>query len=510
MSSLLQQAHAYAWLDSTVMLLAPDGRVHYMNPAASRLDSQLAYHRDAGPDERGILLLPVLGERLTEACAERDARLLTHTFFQSRNIEILLTFCLRPVINQDTAEVEGALLTIGEEQLAFDRWHLARLQADMHELREQVMKLSLARVENERLIRMLLAEMPVALILFDEDRKVVQMNRAAELLFGTLRRTALGMRCDAYLDCFAQAGQCCPVLDQGQRINMDEVQPGTRTHKPLQLLRTAVALSEGGQNMVLEAFIDNTDRKNAEARLTQYREELENTVAERTARLEQTVEELEAFSYTVSHDLRSPLRAIDGFSQLLLDEYGESLDEVAAGYLTRSRNAAQRMSHLIDDLLNLSRISRVRLNRQQVDLSAIGEEVAGELRAECGEREVLISVQSGLRAQAEPGLVRAVLVNLMNNAWKFTASRPDAAIEVGATRIESDTVFYVCDNGEGFSMQYASKLFLPFHVLEPQSPASGTGIGLATVQRIIHRHGGSIWTHAEPGAGATFFFTLEP
>ncbi|MDT8386033.1 MAG: ATP-binding protein [Thiogranum sp.] len=509
-SSLLQQTSAYGWLDSTVILLTPDAAVCYLNPAAQRLESLLYHHRNAGPEERGILALPAMRELLAETCAAGAARQLKYTFVRDRSIEIPLTLNMRPVINEDSAAVEGVMLTLAEEQLQSGGWPLARLHADRQELCEQVRELSLARIENERLIRLLLTEMPIALILLDGERKVVQINRAAEALFGIQRRYAVGLSCSECLSCYTQSEQHCPVRNGQEHIEMSEIQIRTPEAGVRTLLRTAVALQEGGQDLLLEAFIDITERKTAEARLTQYREELENTVAERTAKLEQTVEELEAFSYTVSHDLRSPLRAIDGFSQALLEDYSERLDETGLDYLNRSRRAAQRMGKLIDDLLNLSRISRMRLKRQQVDVSALAGEIAEELLNSRGERSASITVQPDLQAHAEAGLVHAVLANLMSNAWKFTAGCVDTAIEIGSTLIDGEKVFFVRDNGKGFPMQYANKLFHPFQVLDPQSPASGTGIGLATVQRIIHHHNGCVWANSEPGAGATFFFTFEP
>jgi two-component system, sensor histidine kinase and response regulator len=245
---------------------------------------------------------------------------------------------------------------------------------------------------------------------------------------------------------------------------------------------------------------------------------LEKTIAELTAlaetkaalaeELEHKNRELEAFSYSVSHDLRAPLRAIEGFSQVLLADYSERLDEQARDYLERVRAAAQRMALLIDDLLNLSKIARTPLVRQRLNVSEIGRAVLGELRAGEPERTVECIVPDGLVAHADPRLFRVVLDNLLGNAWKFTSKQPLARIELGQERREGDGVFFVRDNGAGFDMAYATKLFAPFQRLHSNQDFEGTGIGLALVSRIVSRHGGRVWAEAAPGNGATFFFSL--
>ena len=220
--------------------------------------------------------------------------------------------------------------------------------------------------------------------------------------------------------------------------------------------------------------------------------------------------ELEAFSYSVSHDLRSPLRAIDGFSQALLERYEARLDDKGADYLHRVRNAAQRMGELIDALLQLSRINRMPLTRRRVDLSEVARGVVDELARQSPEREVACAISDGLVADADGGLVRVLLDNLIGNAWKFTARTEPARVEVGADRPDGETVYFVRDNGAGFDMTYASKLFAPFQRLHSTSEFTGTGIGLATVHRVVDRHGGRVWAEGEVGRGATIFFTLTP
>src|SRR5262249_10540688 len=224
--------------------------------------------------------------------------------------------------------------------------------------------------------------------------------------------------------------------------------------------------------------------------------------------LERANQELEAFSYSVSHDLRAPLRAIDGFSKALHTEYSSHLDEQGRHYLKRVRSATQRMAQLIDDLLGLSRITRVAMSRERVDLTDLARKILGEVAAREPQRKFESVVAEDLVAQADPRLVAVLLENLMGNAWKFTSKQPLSRIEVGQQEREGEAVFFVRDNGAGFNMKYAKKLFTPFQRLHSQDEFEGTGIGLATVQRIVARHGGRVWAEASPGQGAAFFFTL--
>jgi len=226
--------------------------------------------------------------------------------------------------------------------------------------------------------------------------------------------------------------------------------------------------------------------------------------------LHDTNRELESFSYSVSHDLRSPLRSIDGFSQALVEDAGPVLDEASRGHLDRIRNATRRMGQLIDDLLALSKVTRAEMKRERVDLSDLAAQIAAELARLSPKRHVAVTITPGLTATGDPQLVRLALQNLIENAWKFTARREKGAIEVGATRDEdSMPAFYVRDNGAGYDPTFAANLFGPFQRLHPASDFPGSGIGLATVQRIVHRHGGHVWAQGRIGEGATFYFTLS-
>jgi signal transduction histidine kinase len=238
------------------------------------------------------------------------------------------------------------------------------------------------------------------------------------------------------------------------------------------------------------------------------RREGERAIIRLNADLQAVNKELEAFSYSASHDLRAPLRAIDGFSQALLEDYTGKLDAEGQGYLQRVRAASQRMAQLIDDLLNLSRITRAEMSRDDVNLTAMAQEVAEELRKAEPGREADVIIAPGLRASGDTRLLRVVLANLLGNAWKFTRNKPRARIEFGRARRGNETAYFVGDDGVGFDMEYVDKLFGAFQRLHSAGEFEGTGIGLATVQRIIHRHGGRVWAEGAVEQGATFYFIL--
>jgi light-regulated signal transduction histidine kinase (bacteriophytochrome) len=226
--------------------------------------------------------------------------------------------------------------------------------------------------------------------------------------------------------------------------------------------------------------------------------------------LERKNRELEAFSYSVSHDLRSPLRSIDGFSLALLEEHSDVLDESGKDYLRRVRAAAQRMGELIDDLLQLSRVNSADLRRDQVSVSAVAQVVVDELRRKEPERKIDVTIAEGLTAEADSRLLRVLFENLLGNAWKFTMKTAEPRVEIGADPGSPGPVYFVRDNGAGFDMSYAKKLFTPFQRLHAEADFPGTGIGLATVRRIVDRHGGRVWAEGAPRRGATVFFTLPP
>lgn len=272
---------------------------------------------------------------------------------------------------------------------------------------------------------------------------------------------------------------------------------------------TAPVVDESGN--VEAAIIINQDitaRQRATAALRTLNAELEQRVAARTAELEAANQELEAFAYAVSHDLRAPLRALDGFSAALLTHHTDQLDDQGQHYLDRIQAASQRMGMLIHDLLNLSRVTRHTMARERVDLSALAWDVVAELREGDPERAVDVRVGEGMIVEGDAHLLRIALQNLLDNAWKFTGHAPRPRIEVGTVTQAGERVFFVRDNGVGFDMAYADKLFKPFQRLHAMDAFPGTGIGLVTVRRIVTRHGGRIWVTAAEDDGATFSFTL--
>jgi light-regulated signal transduction histidine kinase (bacteriophytochrome) len=237
--------------------------------------------------------------------------------------------------------------------------------------------------------------------------------------------------------------------------------------------------------------------------------ELESRVAERTRQLEAANNELEAFSYSVSHDLRAPLRAMDGFSLVLLEDYGDKLDEDGRDSLERIRAATQRMGHLIDDMLRLSQVTRAELSVTRIDLSALTREVADSLERSEPARSVEWSIEPGLSVRADRALMRIAMQNLLQNAWKFTGRTEGAVIRVGTLKRDARTVYFVADNGAGFDMAHAGKLFSAFQRQHHVADFPGTGIGLAIVRRIMTRHDGETWAEAKEGEGATFFFDVK-
>jgi len=292
-----------------------------------------------------------------------------------------------------------------------------------------------------------------------------------------------------------------PLISRGQRIGALTFQSTAEAAFTDSDLAILSVMAEQ-----LAVAIENT---RLYEQVQQHAAHLEKRVAERTAELTAVNKELEAFAYSVSHDLRAPLRAIDGFSQALLEDYASSLDAAGLDYLHRVRTATRRMGQLISDLLKLSRLTRGEMHRERVDLSTLASEVLTDLATLQPERQLDCIIAPGLAVEGDIRLLRVALENLLGNAWKFTSKLPLAQIEFGQTEIDGERVFFVRDNGAGFDMTYVDKLFGAFQRLHAVNEFEGTGIGLATVQRVIHRHGGRIWAEGKVEQGATFYFTLQ-
>lgn len=341
----------------------------------------------------------------------------------------------------------------------------------------------------------------------EDDGRFLEVNPAMLEIFDAESSGQLLSHAISELHCDMQSHQQFNnKLTMQGALHNEEVNMKTLKGREFVAAVTAVVKQDIKGNTYIDGIVEDiSERKRDELQI----QKLNDSLRTRSTDLEAINRELEAFSYSVSHDLRAPLRAIDGFSRTLLTGYADKLDETGQDRLDRIRAAAQRMGKLIDDLLNLSRVSRIKLEREKVDVSQIADEVAQELSHGEPERKVSFSIQPELSSQADSRLLRVVMDNLIGNAWKFTARQDDANIEVGQKLNGEGHVFYVRDNGAGFDMRYADKLFGAFQRLHDNSEFPGTGIGLATVQRVINKHGGRIWAESEIGKGTSFYFTLE-
>jgi signal transduction histidine kinase len=306
-------------------------------------------------------------------------------------------------------------------------------------------------------------------------------------------------------DPLKQLSQLTHATARGNYVSQPISQPIRRIQVAFEELET---LKADFYNMIQELKLRESKLCEVQEDLRTFNNQLEARVAERTIALETANREMEAFSYSVSHDLRAPIRHINGYTKILKESYARQLDEQGQQLLERVDQASLRMASLIDSLLMLSRISRSEIRRETVDLSHMAREISTELQSSQTERPVTWKIQPDLKAQADKSLMFIVLSNLLSNAWKFTSGHAHTCIEVGSTELEGHITYFVSDDGAGFDMAYANKLFGPFQRLHSEDEFEGTGIGLALVQRIIHRHQGEIWAKSAPEKGATFYFTL--
>lgn len=378
------------------------------------------------------------------------------------------------------------------------------------------------RAHDERMATLIIESSPSAFVVIDDKGRVVQVNAAVERMFGYSRVELIGqmaemMLPDRYRDSDGLIDDYFVVPEtRGFKLGYGNDRVGLHKDGSEFIIEVGLGKMQIGDDRLLIASVADvseqrklqTENENERAEIRRLNASLEMRVAERTEELLAINRELEAFSYSVSHDLRSPLRTIDGFSQILEQDYHEQIDEAGQKHIARIRRSAQRMGELIDDLLKLSRISRGDLTRADIDLSAQVRQVSDVLRSAAPDRQVEIEIADGIRANGDARLLMIVFENLLGNAWKFTISRNPARIEFGQTETDGKVAYFVRDNGAGFDMAYAGKLFGAFQRLHSGSEFPGHGIGLATVQRIIGKHGGRIWAEAEPEKGAAFYFTL--
>jgi PAS domain S-box-containing protein len=361
-----------------------------------------------------------------------------------------------------------------------------------------------ARRKADQKFKDLLEAAPDAIVIVDQSGDIVIVNSQTERLFGYGRTELLGRKVEVLLpprfrlkhlshrDQFFAAPKARP-MGVGLALH-GQCKDGTEF--PLEISLNPLQTEEG--TLVFAAIRDITEKQHHES-----------VLEERNSQLEAAVNELDAFSYSVSHDLRAPLRAIDGFTRILLKQCGSSLPEEAGEYLRLVRNNTVRMGCLIDDLLAFARLGRQTLSRQQVATGDMIKQVLDEARQEADGRSVSVSVGDTPPVWGDPAMLKQVFVNLIGNAFKYTRMRAQPVIEIGARAIDGEQVFFVRDNGAGFDMQYADKLFGVFQRLHRAEDFDGTGVGLAIVRRVVERHGGRVWAEAEVERGATFYFTVE-
>lgn len=408
-----------------------------------------------------------------------------------------------------------AMNVIGLAAIAW--WSVARLGA-----LDADRRLAMEALEAERRrLRTVLHVLPVGVWIVDATGAIVDINAAAREIWG--KETPRVNTIDGYSRYrawFTATGKlmeprewgAARALAERRRVEQEvDIEAFDGTRRTILNYASPIVGEDEALAGAVAVNVDVTDRKRVERELEALRSQLEARVQQRTAELAATNAELEAFTYSVSHDLRAPLRWIDGFSRALEEDQAERLDASSRDLLRQIRESAHRMSELIEALLRLSRVARAPLELEQVDLTSIAREVLHELATSDPSRRSETVVQDEIAARGDRQLLRVVLDNLLRNAWKFTKDREVARIEVGVARVERDVpTYFVRDNGVGFDMTYAGRLFAPFSRLHPTSEFEGTGIGLALVRRIVQRHGGRVWAQGTPGVGATFFFTLGP
>jgi PAS domain S-box-containing protein len=474
--------------NDAILFTRPDGRITESNRRAEELYGF----------SRGDLLVRSIddlggagGRAVDFAAAPEDERSAANVFEATHRHRDGSTFA---------AEVSVGGTTGGGER------RLVWVVRDVSERKRSVEALRMAGVYNRNLLETSLDP----LVTISPEGKVTDVNRATEMATGLPRERLIGTDFSDYFTEPERAREGYErVLAAGSVVDYPLTIRGAGGRSIDVLYNASVFRDEAGRLQgVFAAARDVTDRKRAEEALRRAHDELEMRVVERTAELTAANKELEAFSYSVSHDLRAPLRAIDGFSRILSADHSNQLNAEARELLQIVRDNTQQMGRLIDDLLTFSRLSRQPLRRETVDLAGLFREAFDDLRMVENERHVEVTVAAIPACSGDRVLLRQVVANLASNALKFTRTRDPARIEVGSRADEGDTAYFVRDNGVGFDMRYAHKLFGVFQRLHRMEEFEGTGVGLAIVQRIVHRHGGRVWADATLDAGATFSFTL--
>jgi PAS domain S-box-containing protein len=464
----------------------------------SPMERSIAYRDAHGFDREREDALSREGTRVTKAVRELIGAMVDD---EQRLLRARMVTEQERAAATKRALLAGAVVSLALLALAFSlmRRENARRRTTERELRRS----EEAEVEQRIRFQRLLAAAPDAIVIAGSDGRITLVNDRTTALFGYSREELLGLSIEELLperfrdrhpghrSRYHAAAAARPMGAAG--LTLLGLRKGGAEF-PVEISLSPLATAEGA--LAIASVRDVTAQREAEVALQEAKE-----------RAESSNRELEAFCYSVAHDLRAPLRGIDGFSQALMEDYGDRIQGEGMEHLQCVRGEAQRMGRLIDDLLSLSRVTRHEMLREVVDISALAREVAGRLRQASPDRRVEVTIQDGLTARADPRLIGVALDNLLGNAWKFTAQKAGARIELGRSP-DGERPFYVRDNGAGFDMAYSARLFTAFQRLHKQSDFEGSGIGLATVQRVVHRHGGRVWAEATVGQGATFYFTL--
>lgn len=343
---------------------------------------------------------------------------------------------------------------------------------------------------------------------------ITSWNSAAEKMFGYREHEILGKPISKLIprDRDNEERKILEMILRGETLNHFETVRIGKNRKAIDVSVTISPIKNDDGKIIGASKIARniSELKRAVKEVRQLNAQLEQRVADRTAQLQAVNDELESFSYSVSHDLRAPLRHINGFSGALLEDYSDKLDETGKGYLKQVREASQEMAELIDDLLQLARVTRTEIIPETVDLTKMANSIIEDIRNADANRSVTVKISEGLTTLGDKHLLHILLTNLIGNAWKFSSKNANAQITFGQEQVDGKTVFFVCDNGAGFDMAFSDKLFGAFQRLHGTDEFEGTGIGLATVQRIINRHGGHVWAEGAVNVGATFYFTFPP